>query len=62
MCGGGRTRCDDYVRMLADAGVEQLQTIFWGAGACAVVAAVAALVCFRGARTRGLRLPVAERL
>ncbi len=53
VCEDGRTRCAAYTRMIEAAGIEQLQAIFIGAGICAVVAAVAALVTFRGARTRG---------
>ncbi|MET0999856.1 MAG: MFS transporter [Marmoricola sp.] len=54
VCENGRTRCAEYTRMIAEAGIEQLQAIFLGAALCAVVAAVAAVVCFRGARTRGV--------
>ncbi len=53
VCADGRTRCAAYTRMIEAAGIEQLQAIFIGAGICAVVAAVAALATFRGARTRG---------
>ena len=52
VCGRDRTRCAAYTRMIEAAGIEQLQAIFLGAAVCAVVAAVAALLCFRGARTR----------
>jgi MFS family permease len=54
VCGGNKTRCSAYTRMIETAGIEQLQAIFLGAAVCALVAAVAALVCFRGARTRGV--------
>jgi len=54
VCGGNRTRCAAYTRMIETAGIEQLQAIFLGAAVCAVVAGVAALICFRGARTRGV--------
>ena len=54
VCGGEKTRCAAYTRMIEAAGIEQLQAIFLGAAICAVVAAVAALVCFRGARTQGV--------
>jgi MFS family permease len=54
VCGGNKTRCAAYTRLIEQAGIEQLQAIFLGAAACAVVAAVAALLCFRGARTRGV--------
>lgn len=49
----GKTRCDAYFDLLQSAGVEQLQAIFLGAAACAVVAGVLALLLFRGAPTRG---------
>ena len=52
VCTGGRTRCAEYTRMIEQAGVEQLQAIFSGAAVCAVIAAVLALLLFRGARTR----------
>ncbi len=54
VCGGNKTRCAAYTRLIEQAGIEQLQAIFLGASACAVVAGVAALLCFRGARTRGV--------
>ncbi len=54
VCGGDKTRCAAYTRMIESAGIEQLQAIFLGAAICALVAAVAALVCFRGAQTRGV--------
>ena len=54
VCEGGRTRCAAYTRMIEVAGIEQLQAIFLGAAICAVVAAVAAVLCFRGARTQGV--------
>ena len=53
VCGGSSTRCAAYTRLVELAGIEQLQAIFLGACACAVVAGVLALVCFRGAATRG---------
>ncbi len=52
VCGGGRTRCDEYEALLQQAGIEQLQAIFLGAVVCAVVAAALALLTFRGANTR----------
>ena len=63
VCGGDRTRCAAYTRLVEQAGIEQLQAIFLGAAVCAVVAGAAALVTFHGARTRGpaspsRRLPV----
>jgi hypothetical protein len=54
VCENGRTRCAAYTRMIEEAGIEQLHAIFIGAALCAVVAGIAALVCFRGARTRGV--------
>ncbi len=54
VCENGRTRCAAYTRLIAEAGIEQLQAIFVGAAICAVIAAVVALLCFRGARTRGV--------
>lgn len=48
------TQCAAYTRLLKEAGLAQLQTVFWGAAVCALVAAVAAVVLFRGARTRDL--------
>jgi MFS family permease len=53
VCGGGLTRCDAYSDLLQGAGVEQLHAIFLGASACAAIAAVLAVVLFRGAATRG---------
>jgi methionine salvage enolase-phosphatase E1 len=54
VCGGNKTRCAAYTRLIEEAGIEQLQAIFLGAAVCAVIAGVAALLCFRGARTRGV--------
>jgi MFS family permease len=54
VCQNGKTKCAAYTRLLEQAGIEQLQAIFLGAAICAVVAGVAALLCFRGARTRGV--------
>ena len=53
VCGGDKTRCAAYTRLIEQAGIEQLHAIFLGAGVCAVVAGVAAVLCFRGAETRG---------
>lgn len=53
VCDNGLTRCAAYTRMIEDAGIEQLHAIFLGAVVCALVAAAAALWCFRGAATRG---------
>lgn len=54
VCGGTTTRCAAYTRLIEQAGIEQLQAIFLGAGVCAAVAGLAALVCFHGARTTGV--------
>ena len=43
VCASG-TQCSAYTRLLKEAGLEQLQTVFVGAAVCAVVAAVLALV------------------
>ncbi len=51
VCATG-TQCAEYTRLLKEAGLAQLQTVFWGAAVCAVVAAVAAVLTFRAARTR----------
>jgi hypothetical protein len=51
VCTNGRTRCAAYTRLIQEAGIEQLHAIFLGAAVCAVVAAVAAVICFRGADT-----------
>ncbi len=55
ICGAGVTRCDAFEEKLQAAGIDQLHAIFLGASGCAVVAAVLALVLFRGATTRGTR-------
>jgi MFS family permease len=54
VCGGTKTRCAEYTRLVEQAGIEQLQAIFLGAAICAVVAGVAALLLFRGARTQSV--------
>ncbi|WP_343065166.1 hypothetical protein [Nocardioides mesophilus] len=41
------TQCADYTRLLKEAGLAQLQTVFVGAAVCAVLAAVVALWVFR---------------
>ena len=51
VCASG-TQCADYTRLLKEAGLAQLQTVFWGAAVCAAVAAVLAVLTFRAARTR----------
>jgi hypothetical protein len=57
VCTNGRTRCAAYTRLIQEAGIEQLHAIFLGAAVCAVVAAVAAVICFRGADTREVSRP-----
>ena len=47
LCDGSRVRCDAYDDALLGAGLAQLEAIFVGAGACALVAAVLALVTLR---------------
>ncbi len=42
------TQCADYTRLLKEAGLAQLQTVFVGAAVCAAVAALVALWAFRG--------------
>jgi hypothetical protein len=53
VCPAGRTQCAAYTRLIEQAGIEQLQAIFLGAAICAVIAAVAAALCFGGVRTYG---------
>lgn len=50
----GRTRCSEFTDLLKVAGIAQEHTVFTGAAVCAVVAAVLALVLFRGAATRAV--------
>jgi hypothetical protein len=58
VCGGTTSRCDAFDNLLRSAGIAQEHTVFAGAAGCAVVAAVLALVLFRGAPTRPLRASV----
>ncbi len=60
VCGDGVSRCTAYSRLLQDAGLVQLHTIFLGAAVCCVVAGVAALLVFRGADTRHVDAPLFE--
>jgi hypothetical protein len=53
VCATG-TQCAEYTRLLKEAGLAQLQTVFAGAAVCAVVAGLVALVAFRSAQTRGV--------
>jgi MFS family permease len=57
VCGDGVSRCEAYTRIVQEAGLTQLQTIFTGAAVCCVVAGVVALVAFRNADTRSVRVP-----
>ncbi len=52
VCGEGDSRCAEFSRILQDAGLVQLHTIFLGAAVCCVVAGLVALVAFRHADTR----------
>jgi hypothetical protein len=52
VCGGTRTRCAEYTDLLQHAGIEQLHAIFVGATVSACLAAVLALLTFRGVQTR----------
>ena len=51
---GGPSRCDAFDDLLRHAGIAQEHTVFAGAAVCAVIAAVLALMLFRGARTGAL--------
>lgn len=55
VCGQGDSRCREFSRILQDAGLVQLQTIFLGAAASCVLAGLVALVVFRHADTRQVR-------
>ncbi len=46
----GKSRCQEFSDLLRVAGIAQEHAVFWGAAGCAVVAAVLALVLFRGVR------------
>ncbi|NUS51084.1 MAG: MFS transporter, partial [Nocardioidaceae bacterium] len=56
VCSSG-TQCAAYTRLLKEAGLEQLHTIFVGAAVCAVVAAVLAVVTLRGSAPASGTLP-----
>jgi hypothetical protein len=51
---GGPSRCAAFDDLLRQAGIAQEHTVFAGAAVCAVIAAVLALMLFRGARTGAL--------
>ena len=50
----GRTRCKAFSDLIAGEGIPQEHAVFAGAAVCAVVAAVLAMVAFRGVVTRGV--------
>lgn len=52
VCGEGVTRCTELTRIVQEAGLTQLQTIFLGAAVCCVIAGAVALLVFRSADTR----------
>ena len=58
VCAGGRTRCDQFERLLQEAGLVQLHAVFVGGALCCLVGGLLALVLFRDARTRDVRGPV----
>lgn len=60
VCGPGDSRCPEFSRILQDAGIVQLQTIFLGAAVCCVMAGLVALVVFRHADTREVRTSALE--
>jgi MFS family permease len=60
VCGEGDSRCAEFSRILQEAGLAQLQTIFVGAAVCCVVAGVIALVVFRHAETRSVHTSAFE--
>jgi hypothetical protein len=49
---GGTTRCPEFTDLLRVAGIAQEHTVFTGASVSAAIAAVLALLVFRGAATR----------
>ena len=60
VCGEGDSRCAEFTRILQEAGLTQLHTIFLGAAVCCVVAGLVALVVFRHADTREVRTSALE--
>jgi MFS family permease len=50
----GRTRCKEFSDLLAAQGIPQEHAVFAGAAVCAAVAAVLAVLLFRGVATRGV--------
>ena len=61
VCGEPRM-CGDYRDLQKLAGVAQEQTVFLGAVVCAVIAAVLALILFRGVATRSIDLAATVRV
>ncbi len=57
VCGEGVSRCAEFSRILQEAGLTQLQTVFVGAAICSAVAGAVALLVFRGSDTREVRTP-----
>jgi MFS family permease len=47
----GKSRCKEFSDLLRVAGIAQEHAVFWGAAGCALVAAILALVLFRGVQT-----------
>jgi len=60
VCSGGRTRCAEWTLILREAGLTQLHTIFVGAAVCCVIAGLVALVVFRTADTRAVKVAALE--
>ena len=58
VCGEGVSRCTEFTRLLQEAGLTQLTTIFMGAAVCCLIAGLVALVVFRNADTRRVRTSV----
>jgi MFS family permease len=50
----GRSRCKAFSDLIAGQGIPQEHTVFAGAAVCAIVAAVLAVVVFRGVVTHGV--------
>jgi hypothetical protein len=51
VCGAGESRCPELNRLLQEAALVELHTVFLGAAVCCVLAAIVGLVVLRGART-----------
>ena len=50
----GKSRCAEFSDLLRVAGIAQEHAVFWGAAGCSVVAALIALIVFRGVRADGV--------